>query len=86
MPSVGDFRSQRAQAIDLLTSDNVAAAFDLRRETDRLRDRYGRNLFGQSLLMGRRMIEAGVRKVGELSGMEVERDDFEQPQYQQQLH
>ena len=36
--------------------------------------------------IARVMIEAGVRKVGELSGMEVERDDFEQPEYQQQLH
>ncbi|KZZ43333.1 hypothetical protein [Bacterioplanoides sp.] len=36
--------------------------------------------------IARVMIEAGVRKVGELSGMEVEREDFEQPEYQQQLH
>jgi len=36
--------------------------------------------------IARVMIEAGVRKVGELSGMEVERDDFSQPEYQQQLH
>lgn len=36
--------------------------------------------------IARVMIEAGVRKVGELSGMEVEREDFEQPEYQQRLH
>lgn len=36
--------------------------------------------------IARVMLEAGVRKVGELSGMEVEREDFDQPEYQQQLH
>ncbi|WP_419811218.1 hypothetical protein [Bacterioplanoides sp.] len=36
--------------------------------------------------IARVMIEAGVRKVGELSGMEVERDDFSQPEYHNQLH
>ncbi|UTW47204.1 hypothetical protein [Bacterioplanoides sp. SCSIO 12839] len=36
--------------------------------------------------IARVMIEAGVRKVGELSGMEVERDDFAQPEYHNQLH
>src|SRR5207247_5605367 len=53
----------RQRALALLTSDKIAAAFDIRRESDRLRDRYGRNLFGQSMLMGRRMIEAGARFV-----------------------
>jgi uncharacterized protein (DUF1501 family) len=38
-------------------------AFDVRQEPDRVRDRYGRHLFGQSALMGRRMIEAGARFV-----------------------
>lgn len=36
--------------------------------------------------IARIMIEAGVRKVGELSGMEVEREDFDAPEYRQQLH
>lgn len=36
--------------------------------------------------IARVMIEAGVRKVGQLSGMEVERDDFDTPEYQQRLH
>jgi hypothetical protein len=51
------------RALQLLSSPQIAEAFDLRREADSLRDRYGRNLFGQSLLMGRRMIEAGARFV-----------------------
>jgi len=38
-------------------------ALDIRRESDALRDRYGRNLFGQSVLLARRLVEAGVRYV-----------------------
>lgn len=61
--AVRDFSSTRERALALLTSDKVGAAFDIRREPDKLRDQYGRNLFGQSLLMGRRMLEAGSRFV-----------------------
>src|SRR4051794_5925137 len=53
----------RRRALSLLTSEKMRSALDLRREPDRLRDRYGRHLFGQSMLMGRRMIEAGARFV-----------------------
>ncbi|MBS0265639.1 MAG: DUF1501 domain-containing protein [Planctomycetes bacterium] len=51
------------QALSLLMSPEIAGAFDIRREPAARRDRYGRNLFGQSLLMGRRMLEAGARFV-----------------------
>lgn len=61
--TVRDFNSTHQRALTLLTSKEIGAAFDLRREPDKLRDRYGRNLFGQSLLLGRRMIEAGARFV-----------------------
>ncbi len=60
---VRDFSSARARALSLLTTSKLATALDIRRETDVLRDQYGRNLFGQSLLLGRRMIEAGSRFV-----------------------
>ena len=47
-----------------LPPDFVArAAFQLSRESEDLRDRYGRNRFGQGCLLARRMIEAGVRFV-----------------------
>jgi len=36
--------------------------------------------------VARVMLEAGVRKVGELSGMEVEQDDFDTPEHEQRLH
>ncbi len=51
---------QQEQALTILTSGKVARAFELDREPDALRDRYGRHMFGQSLLLSRRLIEAGV--------------------------
>jgi len=48
------------QAFDLLNSEKFRTAFDLDREPERLRDRYGRHRSGQACLLGRRMIEAGV--------------------------
>lgn len=53
----------REKAMDLVTSERMRAAFDIGREPAELRDRYGRHLFGQSALMGRRMLEAGARFV-----------------------
>jgi hypothetical protein len=51
------------RAADLLTSTRVREAFDVGRETDPVRMRYGANFFGQSCLMARRLIEAGTRFV-----------------------
>ena len=53
----------RRRAFELATSEKVRAALDIRREPGKVRDRYGRHLFGQAVLMGRRMIEAGSRFV-----------------------
>jgi hypothetical protein len=39
---------------------SAAEAFDLRDENDQLRDRYGRNRFGQGCLLARRLVERGV--------------------------
>ena len=50
-------------ALDLVTSGKAKEAFDLSREPARLRDRYGRHTWGQSCLLARRLIEAGVRLV-----------------------
>lgn len=52
-----------AQALELLTSPAAREAFDLRREPDHVRDRYGRHRWGQQLLMARRLVEAGVEIV-----------------------
>ncbi len=50
----------RAAAFRLLSNPDVARAFDLGREEPRLRDRYGRHLWGQSCLLARRLAEAGA--------------------------
>lgn len=48
------------QAMTLLTNPKTKEAFDLSKEDDKTRDRYGRNTWGQQLLLARRLVEAGV--------------------------
>lgn len=57
MRGVDEFRRM---AFNLLTNPGVANAFDLSEEPDALRDRYGRNTWGQGCLLARRLAEAGV--------------------------
>ncbi|MFN0053915.1 MAG: DUF1501 domain-containing protein [Planctomycetales bacterium] len=56
----GQFSEKQQLALDMLTSGKVARAFELAHEPDALRERYGRHLFGQSLLLARRLLQAGV--------------------------
>ena len=51
------------KAYDLVLSGKARDAFDLSKESDKVRDRYGRTTFGQSALLSRRLIEAGARFV-----------------------
>ena len=51
------------QAYDLILSQRARNAFDLTQEPDSVRDRYGRHTWGQSVLLSRRLIEAGTRFV-----------------------
>ena len=46
-----------------MTSPEAKKAFDIAAEPDKLRDEYGRHSLGQSCLMARRLVEAGVRCV-----------------------
>ena len=62
-PAQRGFAEKQQFAFNLLTSAQVRAAFDLKREPDRLRERYGRTLFGASMLLARRLVERGVRFV-----------------------
>lgn len=55
--------SFNVQAMEMLTSEQVRSAFDLGKETDNVRDRYGRHAYGQRGLMARRLVEAGSRFV-----------------------
>ena len=51
------------QALSLVVSGKAREAFDLKQESEALRDNYGRNTFGQSCLLARRLVEAGTRVV-----------------------
>jgi hypothetical protein len=51
------------RAFDLLTTPEARRAFDLETEDPKRRERYGRSLFGESTLIGRRLVEAGARFV-----------------------
>lgn len=64
-PSLGTTRSkafldQQEVAFTLLTSDKVAQAFKIDQESEEVRNKYGRHKFGQSLLLARRLVQAGV--------------------------
>jgi hypothetical protein len=57
---VGAMAGHYDRAFALLAARGVTEAFDLSREPDRVRDRYGRNIHGQAVLQARRLVEAGV--------------------------
>lgn len=61
--SLKTYDSFQQQAFDLLTSGKARQAFDIAKEPEAVRDRYGRNRWGQSVLLARRLVEAGVRLV-----------------------
>lgn len=58
--SMDDFR---AQAFSMLSTPQAKEAFDINSIDDTTRDRYGRNEWGESILMARRLVESGVRLV-----------------------
>lgn len=61
--STRSFDSLRQNVISLLTDAKIKNAFDVTAADDKTQDRYGRNSFGWSLLMARRLVEAGVSLV-----------------------
>ena len=62
-PAIQRYMDFHGRARDLVTGPSARLAFDLNKEPDRVRDRYGRHPLGQYTLMARRLIEAGVRLV-----------------------
>jgi uncharacterized protein (DUF1501 family) len=58
---IGTYDEFHQRAADMILSPEARGAFDIDKESVALRDRYGRNTFGQSCLLGRRLIEGGVR-------------------------
>lgn len=63
------FVQQQDVAFSLLTSAKVTSAFRIDQETSETRERYGRNKFGQSILLARRLVEAGVPVVQATMGI-----------------
>jgi hypothetical protein len=61
--SASEMTVMQARAMDLLTSERTQKAFRLTEEAPVDRERYGRNVYGQSVLLARRLIEAGTRLV-----------------------
>ncbi len=61
--AIRNFDDIRQAAFGLLTSGQAREAFQVRREPDKVRERYGKNRWGQCVLLARRLIEAGVRLV-----------------------
>ena len=65
------------RAVNLLTSPQTKTAFDLSMESAELRDRYGRHQIGQSTLLDRRLIEAGVPFVSVFSHTDVDKGSWD---------
>ena len=62
-PGFVDFGRMQQKAFEVLHAPRSRAAFELDRESGAMRDAYGRHKFGQSALLARRLVEAGVRLV-----------------------
>ncbi len=75
--SVESMHTHYQRAFNMLTAPQTRTAFDLSREPDRLRDRYGRHSQGQSALLARRLVEAGVPFVSVFSHVDVDRGSWD---------
>jgi len=79
---IEELNVQRAKALGLISSDQASEVFDLSREPDSVRERYGRHSWGQSHLLARRLVEAGSRFVTTVNGPSItwdtHKDNFNQ--------
>jgi hypothetical protein len=75
--SVGSMDTYYQRAFAMLTSPRTKKAFDLAQESARLRDRYGRHSIGQSTLLARRLVEAGVPFVSVFSHTDVDKGSWD---------
>ena len=67
------------EAFEIMTGPAAREAFDIKKEDAKLRDRYGRNTWGQSCLLARRLVEAGVTFVSvDLGGWDTHGNNFNQ--------
>jgi hypothetical protein len=66
-------------AFEIVTGERCRSAFDIHREDPRLRDRYGRDSWGQSTLLARRLVEAGVTYVTvNMGGWDTHNNNFQE--------
>lgn len=79
---IEELHVQRAKALGMISSDQASDVFDLSREPDSIRERYGRHSWGQSHLLARRLVEAGSRFVTTVNGPSItwdtHKDNFNQ--------
>lgn len=77
-----DLEANQAKAMSLIASSAAAEAFDLSKEPDSVREHYGRHTWGQSHLLARRLVEAGVKFVTTVNGPSItwdtHKDNFKQ--------
>lgn len=65
-------------AFDIVTSEDCRKAFDIHSEEPRIRDKYGRNSWGQSTLLARRLVEAGATYVTvNMGGWDTHMNNFQ---------
>ena len=70
-PQITELDIFSQQAASILQSGKAAEAFDLTKEPDSVRERYGRHSWGQSHLLARRLVEAGTRFVTTVNGPSI---------------
>jgi hypothetical protein len=79
--AASQMRTYQERALQLVSSDAVRRSFDLAQEAAQVRDRYGRHLLGQSLLLARRLVEGGVNFVtvfdGQTNGQDANWDSHQ---------
>jgi hypothetical protein len=73
-PQAADMDTFQEQAERLLQTGKAAEAFDLSKEPDSVRERYGRHSWGQSHLLARRLVEAGTRFISTVNGPSIKWD------------
>jgi hypothetical protein len=70
-PNAADLEVFRSRAASMVFSGDAARAFDLSQEPAEVRERYGRHQWGQSHLLARRLVEAGVPFVSTVNGRSI---------------
>jgi hypothetical protein len=70
-PSARELEVYRSKALSLVASGEMQKAFDLSREPEKVRERYGRHKWGQSHLLARRLVESGVPFVTTVNGESI---------------